>query len=131
MLVPYALLSTPSIRKLLNVLRRPLTLNAPSRGVPFALELLFSADWRTPVESSASAEYSRPFSASSRICSPVMTWLRWLVSVSTRGEAAVTRTFSESWPTASCRSTRMRAATCTCTWSISAIENPLFSAETT
>ena len=28
-----------------------------------ALELLFSADWRTPVESSASAEYSRPLSA--------------------------------------------------------------------
>ena len=34
------------------MLRRPLTLNAPSRGVP--LVLLFSADWRTPVESSAS-----------------------------------------------------------------------------
>src|SRR5262249_60143419 len=67
LLVPYALLSTPSIRKLLNVLRRPLTLKAPSRGVAFALELLFSADWRTPVVSSASAEYSRPFSASPRI----------------------------------------------------------------
>src|SRR5215470_5036889 len=80
LLVPYALLSTPSIRKLLNVLRRPLTLNAPSRGVPFALELLFNADWRTPVDSRASAEYSRPFRASSRMYSPLITWLRWLVS---------------------------------------------------
>ena len=34
---------------------------------------LFSADCRTPVDNRASAEYSRPFSASSRICSPVIT----------------------------------------------------------
>ena len=94
LLVPYALLSTPSIRKLLNVLRSPLTLNAPSRGVPFGL--LFSADWRTPVVSRASDEYSRPLSASSRIWSPVMTWPRWLESVSTSGDAAVTSTRSES-----------------------------------
>src|SRR5205823_3528102 len=50
LLVPYALLSTPSIRKLLNVLRSPFTLNAPSRGVP--LVLLLSADCLTPVDSS-------------------------------------------------------------------------------
>ena len=113
----------------MKVLRRPLTLNAPSRGVP--LVLLLSADWRTPVESSASAEYSRPLSASSRICSPLITWLRWLVSVSTSGDAAVTTTFSVSWPTAISRSMRMRAATCTWTLSINAIEKPAFSAVTT
>ena len=98
--------------------------------MPFALELLFSADWRTPVDSSASAEYSRPFSASSRICSPLMTWLRWLVSVSTSGAVAVTSTFSLTWPTAICMSTRRRAATWTWTLSISAIEKPGFSADT-
>jgi len=38
---------------------------APSRGVPFVL--LFRADCRTPGVSSASAEYSRPLSASCRI----------------------------------------------------------------
>ena len=112
----------------MNVLRSPLTLNAPSRGVPFVL--LFRADWRTPVESSASDEYSRPFSASSRIWSPVITWLRWLESVSMRGDAAVTTTFSESWPTAICMSTRSRAATCTWTLSTSASANPAFSAVT-
>ena len=73
------MLSTPSIRKLLNVLRRPLTLNEPSRGVK---PPVFSADSRTPVVSSASDEYSRPFSGSARVCSPVITWPRWLVSVS-------------------------------------------------
>ena len=108
----------------MNVLRRPLTLNAPSRGVP--LVLLFSADWRTPVESSARAEYSRPFSASSRIWSPVITWLRWLESVSISGDEPVTTTFSDSWPTASCMSTRSRAPTCTWTLSVSAIEKPGF-----
>src|SRR5262245_46040050 len=131
LLVPYALLSTPSIRKLLNVLRRPFTLNAPSRGVALALELLLSADWRTPVVSSASAEYSRPLSARPRIWSPVITWLRWLVSVSTSGDAAVTRICSLSAAIVIDRSTRSRAATCTCTLSTSAIEKPLFSAETT
>ena len=95
----------------MNVLRRPLTLKAPSRGVPFVL--LFSADWRTPVASRASAEYSRPFSASSRIWSPVITWPRWLVSVSMSGNAAVTTIRSVSCPTDIDRSTRMRAATCT------------------
>ena len=82
----------PSIRKLLKVLRRPFTLNAPSRGVPVVL--LFSADCRTPVVSSASAEYSRPFSGNSRVCAPVITCPRWLESVSTSGDDAVTWTFS-------------------------------------
>jgi hypothetical protein len=36
-------------------------------------------------------------SASSRICSPVITWLRWLVSVSMSGDEPVTTTFSDSW----------------------------------
>jgi hypothetical protein len=46
-------LSTPSIRKLLTVLRRPLMLNDPSRGVNPPVPI---ADWRTPVVSSARAE---------------------------------------------------------------------------
>ena len=69
----------------MNVLRRPLTLNEPSRGVK---PPVLSADSRTPVVSSASDEYSRPFSGSARVCSPVMTWPRWLVSVSSRVAAA-------------------------------------------
>src|SRR5687767_649814 len=71
LLVPYALLSMPSSRKLLKVLRRPLTLNEPSRTVE-ALPVL-SAESRTPVVSSASAEYSRPFSGSATACSCVIT----------------------------------------------------------
>jgi hypothetical protein len=43
-------LSTPSIRKLLKVLRRPLMLNDPSRGVNPPVPI---ADCRTPVVSSA------------------------------------------------------------------------------
>src|SRR5215212_5184746 len=83
LLVPYALLSTPSIRKLLNVLRRPLTLNAPSRGVlPVVSDDPASL---TPVVSSASDEYSRERSGSARVWSPVITWPRWLESVSMSG----------------------------------------------
>jgi len=52
------------------------------------------------------------------------------VSVWTSGDIAVTTTRSDSWPTAICKSTRRRAATCTWTLSISAIEKPLFSADT-
>src|ERR1700752_1628672 len=73
LLVPYALLSIPSSRKLLNVLRSPLTLNEPSRTVD-ALPVL-SADRRTPVVRRASAEYSRPFRGSATACSCVITWL--------------------------------------------------------
>ena len=73
----------PSIRKLLTVLRRPLTLNAPSRGVlPVVSEDPASL---TPVVRSASDEYSRETSGSARICSPLITWPRWLESVSTSG----------------------------------------------
>src|SRR5687767_1774746 len=57
LLVPYALLSMPSSRKLLTVLRRPLTLNAPSRGV-FPVVSDEPASF-TPVVSSASEAYSR------------------------------------------------------------------------
>src|SRR5919108_1957320 len=65
LLVPYALLSTPSIRKLLNVLRRPFTLNAPSRGV-FPVVNDEPPDL-TPVVRSASDEYSRPLRGSARV----------------------------------------------------------------
>src|SRR5512145_2455654 len=71
LLVPYALLSMPSSRKLLNVLRRPLMLNEPSRTV--CDDPVLSADNLTPGLSSASAEYSRPFSGSCTACSLVMT----------------------------------------------------------
>ena len=68
------------------MLRRPLTLNAPSRGVfPVVSDVPPSL---TPVVSSASDEYSREMSGSARVCSPLMTWLRWLESVSTSGERA-------------------------------------------
>ena len=90
--------------------------------------LRFSADWRTPVVRSASAEYSRPFSGRPRVCSPVITCPRWLESVSTSGAAAVTWTFSVSCPTVMVRSTRGREPTCTCTLSTSATAKPLFSA---
>ena len=111
------------------MLRRPLTLNAPSRGVlPVVSDEPPSL---TPVVSSASAEYSRPFSGSARVCSPVITWPRWLESVSMSGGAAVTSTFSVTWPTGICRSTRSRAPTWTCTLSTSAIAKPVFSAVTT
>ena len=43
-----------------------------------------------------------------------MTCPRWLESVSTSGDVAVTSTFSVTWPTGICRSTRRRAPTCTC-----------------
>ena len=85
----------------------------------------------TPVVSSASDEYSRPFSGSARVCSPVITWPRWLESVSTSGGAAVTSTFSVTWPTGICRSTRSRAPTWTCTLSTRRDREPGFSAVTT
>jgi hypothetical protein len=50
LLVPYRLLSMPSSWKLLAVLRRPLTLNEPSRPL---VPTPFWFDSRTPVESSA------------------------------------------------------------------------------
>src|SRR5689334_18089272 len=114
--VPYALLSTPSIRKLLNVERRPLTLNDPSRGVK---PPVLSADNRTPGDSSASAEYSRPLSGNALVCSPVITWLRSLESVCSSTALALTSTFSVNWPTAIFRSMRWRAPTVTCTLSTS------------
>jgi len=85
----------------------------------------------TPVLSSARAEYSREMSGSARICSPLITWPRWLVSVSTSGCVAVTSTFSDTWPTGIFKSTRSRAPTCTCTWSTRATAKPVFSAVTT
>ena len=112
----------------MNVERRPLTLNEPSRGVK---PPVLSADRRTPGDSSASAEYSRPLSGSALVCSPVITWLRSLESVCSSTALALTSTFSLSWPTAMLRSTRWRAPTVTCTLSTSAIEKPSFSAVTT
>ena len=109
----------------MKTLRSPLTLNAPSRGV--LLVLLFSADWRTPVASSASAEYSRPFNGNSRIWAAVITWLRSLRSVSSSGVEAVTSMRSDRAPTPIVRSTRVRLPTCTCTLSTSAIASPAFS----
>ena len=85
---------------------------------------------RTPGDSSASAEYSRPLSGSARVCSPVITWLRSLESVCSSTALALTSTFSVSWPTAIVRSTRCRAPTVTCMLSTSAIEKPAFSAVT-
>ena len=126
LLVPYALLSRPSSRKLLNVLRMPFTLNEPSRGVPPVL----NADTRTPGLSSASDEYSRPFSGSSTACLPVMSWPRWLESVSRSIEVPTTWTVSVSWPGASCRSTRWRAPTVTWMLSATAVEKPWSSAVT-
>ena len=82
----------------MNTLRRPLTLNAPSRGVlPVVSDEPPSF---TPVVSSASDEYSREMSGSARVWSPLITWPRWLESVSTSGDVAVTCTFSVTWPTA-------------------------------
>jgi hypothetical protein len=56
-----------------------------------------------------------------------MTCPRWLESVSTRGAAAWTSTFSFTWPTLIVESTRRRAPTCTVTLSMTASENPVFS----
>ena len=81
--------------------------------------------------SSASDEYSREMSGSARVWSPLITWPRWLESVSTSGDVAVTSTFSVTCPTAIWRSTRSRAPTCTCTLSTSATAKPAFSAVTT
>ena len=125
LLVPYALLSTPSSRKLLNVLRSPLTLNEPSRTVE-ALPVL-SADRRTPVVSRASAEYSRPFRGRATACSWVMTWPRWLESFSSVFTSAVTTTSSLTEPGDSTRSTRWREPTLTLTWSTAAVANPVSS----
>jgi hypothetical protein len=63
LLVPYELLSSPSSRKLLNVLRRPLMLNEPSRTV--CADPVLSAESRTPGVRSARLEYSRPLRGSS------------------------------------------------------------------
>ena len=117
------------MRKLLNVLRRPFTFNAPSRGVlPVVSD---EPAVLTPVVSSASAEYSRARSGRARVWSPVMTCPRSLESVSISGDAAVTSTFSLTCPTGICRSTRSRAPTCTRTFSTIASANPVFSAVTT
>ena len=70
-------------------------------------------------------------SGSARVCSPVMTWPRWLESVSTSGCVAVTSTFSVTCPTGIFRSTRRRAPTWTWTLSTIASANPVFSAVTT
>ncbi len=94
----------------MNVLRRPFTLNEPSRGV---CPPVFRAERRTPVVSSASEEYSRPFNGSARVWSPVITCPRWLVSVSSRVAAAETSTRSVICPTCMARSTRCRAPTVT------------------
>ena len=76
----------PSSRKLFIVLRRPLTLNDPSRGA-FG-EPVLTIDSRAPVVSATSAEYSRPFSGSSTACRREITWPRWLLSVSSRTHVA-------------------------------------------
>src|SRR2546425_5774182 len=74
--VPYALLSTPSRRKLLNVLRRPLTLYAPSRVRTVTALPVPMGENLVPAVSSNSDEYSRPFSGSSFTASPPITWPR-------------------------------------------------------
>ena len=76
----------------MNVLRRPLTLNAPSRGV-----LPVVSD--EPAELHAGREQRQrgvlaEMSGRARVWSPVITWPRWLESVSISGCAAVTSTFS-------------------------------------
>ena len=70
--MPYALLSTPSSRKLLKVLRSPLTLNAPSRGVS---PPVFSAEARTP-SSATPAPSTRGRSAAGPPPALVTTWPR-------------------------------------------------------
>jgi hypothetical protein len=125
LLVPYALLSTPSSRKLLNVLRSPFTLKEPSRTVE-ALPVL-RADRRTPVVSRASAEYSRPFSGSATACSWVITWPRWLESFSSVLTSAVTTTSSLTDPGASTMSTRCREPMLTFSWSTAAVVKPVSS----
>ena len=111
----------------MKVDRRPLTLNEPSRGVNPPVPI---ADWRTPGDSNASCEYSRPFSGSAFVCSPVITWLRSDESVWSNTALALTSTFSVSAPTAIVRSTRWRAPTVTWTLSTMAIEKPSSSAVT-
>ena len=127
LLVPYALLSTPSSRKLLNVLRRPLTVNAPSRPVP---ALLLIAERRTPVVSCINAEYSRPLSGSATTCSAVTTWLRWLESRSSLTLCALTSTASLRVPIASAKSARARAPIARRMSSMTAGENPSSSPRT-
>jgi len=105
----------------LKVERRPLMLNEASREAPID-------DCRAPGDSNVSAEYSRPFSGSARVCSAVMIWLRSLESVCSNTALALTSMVSVSWPTTMLRSTRCRAPTVTCTLSTSATEKPAFSA---
>ena len=115
---------------MLKVLRRPFTLNEPSRVSTVTLLPVPIGDTFTPEVSSTSDEYWRPFSGSSLLASWLMTWSRWLVSVSTSGAAAVACTVSVTWPTASCRSTRWRELTFTRTLFATAVEKPVCSAAT-
>ena len=116
----------PSSRKLFSVLRRPLTLNDPSRGA-FGWPMV-PIDSRAPVVSATSAEYSRPFSGSSTACRREIAWPRSLLSVSSRLTSPVTWTVSRAWPTASTRSTRWRAPMPTATSSAVAVEKASFRA---
>ena len=113
LLVPYRLLSMPSSWKLLAVLRRPLTLNEPSRPL---VPMPFWFDSRTPVESSARLEYERPFSGRLTICCRSMTWPRSLESVSSSCAPPDTTTSSVRPPTCRLKSTRWRAFTATPTF---------------
>ena len=106
----------------------PFTLKEPSRLVT-VLPVL-NAERRTPGLSRASDEYSRPFSGSSTACRPVMSWPRWLESVSSTCTAPTTCTVSLTWPGARARSTRCRAPTFTETLSATAVEKPCNSAVT-
>ena len=112
----------------MKVERRPLTLKEPSRGVK---PPVLRADSRTPGDSSASCEYSRPLSGSARVTSPLITWPRSLESVWSCTDEATTSTFSVSCPTAITTSTRCRAPTVTWRLSTTATEKPALSAVTT
>ena len=111
----------PSSWKLFIVLRRPLTLNEPSRPL---VPTPFWFDSSTPVDSSARLEYDRPFSGRLTICCRSMTWPRSLESVSSSWTPDVTRTRSVTVPTCNVRSTRWRALTATPTSLATVVEKP-------
>ena len=118
----YALLSKPSRRKLLYVLRIPFALNAPSRGVD-CKPAARGERW-TLVDNSARSEKFRPFNGNSTICCVWITCPFSLESVSSCAAASLTLTDWVTSPTLMITSTRCLALTSTGTSLVENVEKP-------